>query len=229
MKKSVTLYCFTPLVTLITFIIEVVIGIGVLIRYRHSLFGRVAALLIFFLSFFQISEYMVCGTNEFYPWSMAGWVCITFLPVFGLHLTSLLTKKTWWVSIGYVAAVMFAIYFVCAGQLFSEVNCPGNFVQYIFVSPILGFLYSLFYAWFLLLALGKLLWYYRRGGPAQSIIGWFIAGYFAFMTPTAFVYILLPAPLDSFPSVFCGFAVLFALVIAAKLLPAYESLQKNKK
>jgi len=226
-SKSTTLYCFTPMVTLMTFMIEGILGLMAMYRYRHTLFGKLAVWLIFFLAFFQISEYLVCGTSQFYPWSTIGWICITFLPAIGLHMTSLLTKKTWWVSFGYLMSLIFTIYFVSVGQPFSAVDCPGNFVHYIFESALLGFIYPIYYAWFLLLALVRLGGYYLQGGPTKTIIGWFIGGYFSFMIPTTLVYIILPAPLESFPSVFCGFAVLLALIMVVKILPAYEDLNKK--
>ncbi len=224
-----TFYCFTPMVTLITFLIEVALGIFALSRYRHTLFGRLAILLIAFLSIFQLSEYMVCSSNTNLPWATIGWVSITFLPVLGLHLTELLTRKTLWVKTGYLVATVFSVMFIGAGQLFNTVSCPGNFVQYISSSAAMINAYPYYYGLFILLAVGKIIQAYLRGGPARGTIGWFLLGYAFFITPTILVYVILPVPLSAFPSIFCGFAVLLAFILARKVLPGYHALTDSER
>lgn len=227
MRKNTMLYCFTPLVTLTTFFIEASLGLVALARYRHTLFGRLSVLIMFFLSIFQFSEYMVCNNSTSLPWTVIGWVSITFLPVLGLHATSLITRKTPWTIVGYIIAVGFAVLFVSSRELFTSVACPGNYVRFLTSSSVLHDFYAPYYMFFILLAIGKLIRYHRLDTSVRAVIHWFLIGYASFILPTLFVYVLFPAPLESFPSVFCGFAVLLALILAGKVLPLYHTIFDN--
>jgi hypothetical protein len=215
-------------VTLITFALEVAFGLFAFLRFRHTLFGRLSILLIFFLSIFQLSEYMLCSNGTSLPWATVGWVSITFLPVLGLHLAALLTRKTSWLKVGYLLATIFSLLFIGSGQLFTSVSCPGNYVQFISSSIAMNNVYPLYYGLFIFMSTAKLLQYSFWGGIYRTTIIWFIIGYVCFIVPTMLVYVFLPAPMASFPSVFCGFAVLLAFILARKVLPHYHAILENE-
>ena len=54
-ERSVTLYCFTPGVSLATFFIETIFALYVAFRYKMSAFGRLSALLLLLLGTFQLA------------------------------------------------------------------------------------------------------------------------------------------------------------------------------
>jgi protein-S-isoprenylcysteine O-methyltransferase Ste14 len=54
-----------------------------------------------------------------------------------------------------------------------------------------------------------------------------IVGYLVFLIPTAIAYSINPATRRGIPSIMCGFAVLFALILALYLLPRANKLAKR--
>lgn len=222
MKRPVVLYCFTPLVTLVTFLIETALGAYALVRYRHTAFGKLSALLILLLGVFQFSEYMICKTGQPGFWTQLGWVSITLLPIIGYHLVTMISGKSRWVPTGYLMAAFFSAAILLDPAAASDVTCPGNYVNFASAIPVYGSAYALYYFWFIFFAAARLAQIGWKTGPQRQLVKWFFAGYAAFMLPAFVVYVLLPAPDEAFPSVLCGFAVFLALIVAGKVLPLYH-------
>ncbi len=86
--KQNTLFCFSPPVMTATFIIELVLLVLVVLRYKLNTTTRLIAAALFCLAFFQLCEYFVCGGLGVNAnvWSRLGFVAITTLPPIGLHI-----------------------------------------------------------------------------------------------------------------------------------------------
>lgn len=227
-SRTTTLYCFTPFVTLLTFVVEAFLGLVALVKYRRTEFGRLCAFLIALLAIFQLSEFVICQERDVIMWVMIGWVSITFIPVIGLHAISLVTERTAWLLPGYAIAAGFSLIFVALPGFVNSATCTGNYVSFSFSSSIFHPLYTIFYFGYLLLGMIMLAQAWERRKKERELFRWFLIGYTSFMVPTFIVYVLTPAPREAFPSVFCGFAVFLAIVAVGKILPLAQKYGKAK-
>jgi len=226
LKKKTDFYCFTPEVMIGTFIFEIAAAIFVLLRYKISRFSLIAVALLVSLAAFQIVEYQICADSS-HPliWAKIGFVAITLLPVLGLYLISLVTKKKHFLNAGYLVAGFFLLYFAFSQQGITEVVCGGNYVIFN-GSGTLYWLYGLYYFSFLVLAIWEAvekMLEIKRDPAAEKILFWIIVGYLSFLIPAGLVYFFFDVSTSALPSIMCGFAILFALILILKILPAYNA------
>lgn len=225
-KQSRTQFnCFSPPVMLATFIIEIVLAAYAIWRYKLDIVSRLATAMLVSLAVFQLSEYFVCGgvgmTAE--HWSRLGYACITMLPPLGLHLMHVLAGKRQrgMVYAAYATAVGFIAFFLLYADAFTGYQCTGNYV--IFQLAVgSGSTYGLYYYGWLSAAL---ILGYRWSKPVQVLrqqrqaIRALAVGYLVFLIPTAIANTVKPETRLGIPSIMCGFAVIFALILALYILP----------
>ena len=228
-NKSVTLYCFTPLATLITFFIEILLAIYVLFKYKMSPFVRISTLILVLLGLFQFSEYAICKIGFQELFTKIGYGLITPLPALVLHLVGIATKKNIWIAIGiigYILASLFLFVIFFVPNILVSTICSGKFL--IFTVP--STFYTIYrYYYFGLLALGLfiLVLHILKKSPKSKLYIWMILGYGSFIVPTFALYIIKKFNPFGFPSVMCGFAVLFAITLAFKILPLQKIIEKK--
>lgn len=225
---STQLNCFSPPVMLATFAIETVLALYTLWRYKLDSFARLAVAMLGFLALFQLSEYFVCGgmglTAE--HWARTGYVAITMLPPLGLHMLYLIMKRPGrrLVYAAYASAAAFIAFFLGYGDAFTGYQCTGNYVIFQLATHS-GMLYGMYYyGW--LLAVLVLGWRWtQRLKPTKanlpSILGAraLMVGYLVFLVPTAIANTVKPETRRGIPSIMCGFAVLFAVILTVYILP----------
>jgi len=216
-----------------TFVIEVTLAVYVLWRYKLNPVTRLVALLLICLGTFQAAEFMVCRgmPGHALAWARVGYVAITLLPPLGLHLATVLAgvRQRVLIMSAYGAAAAFIVFFGFIGGALNGDACLGNYVIFN-VAPGSGFLFGLYY--YVWLAIGGVAsWRMARDHPAaRPALYSLVAGYLAFIIPTATVNFLSHDTLQGIPSIMCGFAVLLALVLAFRVLPAYtRTHSKGKK
>lgn len=219
--------CFSPPVMLATFLIEMALAGLMLWRYKMNNAARIIVVALVCLATFQLAEYFVCGGVGPVGWSRIGYVAITALPPLGLHLMYVLAgKKKYKLPIfAYVTMVGFMIYFVAIESAFRGQECTGNYVIFQLgerASIMYGFYY---YGWLLAaLSLG-MRWVGQLQGVVKEIkirrrtIKALMIGYAVFLVPTAVANSINPETRRGIPSIMCGFAVLFALILALYILP----------
>lgn len=223
-QKELKLYCFSPPVMLATFVIEIVAALYVTTRYRANTTQRLAVIILMLLAIFQLAEYNVCGRLGISSdvWSRLGYVAITMLPAFGLHLTYSLAKKSpgKLVIVGYTTAGLFASLFAFGG-VFENHMCGGNYVIFQLRNPIGGMFFAYYYTLLftaifaaLKFSKAKRISQHRRDALVSHVMG-----YALFMIPSSLAMILFPETAAALPSVMCGFAVLYALVLTFVVLP----------
>ncbi len=220
-QNKLKFYCFTPEVAFATFVIELMLAGFVLYRYGLNKFTNVIILILFFLGAFQFAEFMICAGGDSVFWTKAGTISTTMLPALGLHLVSLLTKKTLLVQAGYAFAFLLigAVLFL---NLPFNSACTGKFVVLMF-DDLFKFSFYFYYAVFLLIALWMLLknW-------SKSVIFWVFAAYLSFIIPGLLVYFFIAVTRTAFPSIMCGFAIFCALILAFKVMPEISKKHKKK-
>jgi hypothetical protein len=230
-KQAVQLNCFSSPVMLATFAVETVLAIYSVWRYKLDALGRLVVASLVTLGFFQLAEFHVCtGAGGFSPadWSRAGFVAITLLPPLGLHILYVLTKRkaSWLVGLAYTSMAAFVGYFLFASEAFQGYACTGNYVIFqIGNGPAVAYgLY--YYGWLLTAMLLGVKWGQQleehTGKEARTrldAVKGLIIGYLVFLIPTALANSVNPESRRGIPSVMCGFAVLFALILTFYILP----------
>lgn len=222
-KNSLVLYCFSPPVMAATFLIEIILAIYVLIRYKLNDRSRIIVAILVCLAGFQLAEYYVCTQNaNAYSASRAGFVLITLLPALGFYLMSLLTKplsrKSTIILVSVTAIV--ASYFLLVPQVFNNYECTGNYVIFQIGAWQIR-LFSLFYFSLIFLSAEKGIRFLRTKLTKEKArpVQWLLAGYAAFILPVAVMIIIQPKIFSALPSVLCGFAVALALILALRVAP----------
>lgn len=224
--RSLTLACFSPQVILATFVVEASLGIYALWKYRKTAYGKVAAALLLFLSGFQLSELYICGGGASEFWTRFGYVCTAFLPALGIDYIERVTQKKIYTVFAYATAVAFALIIAFYPGLFPLSTCTGMFVA--FATDYSGFdiVYPLYYLTALFLGIG-LAAVAREKTNLKQVMNWILVAYASFMVPTMFVYLYYAITFSAFSSILCGFAILFALVFSAKVLPLTSKLKPS--
>jgi hypothetical protein len=149
-----------------------------------------------------------------------GYVSITLLPALGMHLIATLAHKSVkpLVIAAYGSAAAYAVYFVAYGGMAISHMCAPNYT--IFDLSGNGYLfYGLYYYGWLLLTAGLAAYWARQQPKKATLLRWMVAGYAVFIVPTSIANIIDPATMRAIPSIMCGFAILFALILALRILP----------
>jgi hypothetical protein len=224
--KNNTFFCFSPPVMLATFILEFSLALYAVYRYHLNEVGKLIVAALVSLGIFQIAEYFVCGGYGLSgnTWSRIGYVAITALPVLGFHMMLAINKsssnKILMFAYGSMAAFM--AYFLLASTAFTGYQCTGNYVIFqIGQTP--AIVYGMFYYGWLLAALVLGVKYLtskiKQLKEIRNMTKALMIGYGVFLIPTALAYTVNPATRSGIPSIMCGFAVLFALILAFYILP----------
>lgn len=226
-KKPEGLLCFSPPAMLATFIIEIVLAIYTLIRYKMTTIVRLAAAILALLAVFQLAEFSVCGRSNTsaLAWSRVGYVAITLLPPLALHLVLAIKNKSprFLLWLAYGTSLGFALFFGLSSQAFAGHVCAGNYAIFQLVHPLGGYYFAYYYGW-LLLGIGLSL--YLTINAKQRIreaLVLQVFGYLSFLLPTGIVNAVNPQTISGIPSVMCGFAVIYAIILALGIVPITQS------
>ncbi len=217
-----TLFCFSPPVMIATFAIEALLLVYTLVRYRTSQTGRIIASLLVCLAIFQFAEYQVCGVNASVAnWSRVGYVAIALLPALGLHLVTEIAgrKSRAIVGAGYASSIMFAGAFAFDTAAFVGHACAGNYAIFQLSDPYGDLFFAYYYA-LLIAGIVMSLRYSRTAKPdIRKALTFQVIGYLSFILPTGMVNALNPQTFAGIPSIMCGFAVIYALVLVFGIAP----------
>ncbi|HEU4914822.1 MAG TPA: hypothetical protein VFT16_05505 [Candidatus Saccharimonadales bacterium] len=220
--KKNTLYCFSPPVMIATFAIETLLFVYTMIRYRLSPLGRIVGATLVCLAAFQFAEYQVCGNATAQAsWSRVGFVAITLLPAMGIHMIQEISGRGSRLITGggYAASIAFAGLFGLNTTAFAGHVCAGNYAVFQLASPIGGLYFTYYYA-LLLLGIGVAWYYSDKVKPRiRKALYLQIAGYVSFILPTSVINMINPRTLEGVPSIMCGFAVTYALILVFGIVP----------
>jgi NADH:ubiquinone oxidoreductase subunit 6 (subunit J) len=119
----------------------------------------------------------------------------------------------------------FIAYFMHYHAAFIGYKCTGNYVIFqIGARPALA--YATYYYGWLLTAIGMgVVWANelqaagKRAKPRLQMVQALIIGYLVFLVPTTISNSVSPATRSGIPSIMCGFAVLFAIILTMYILP----------
>lgn len=228
-ESKLRLYCFSPPVMLATFLIEIVFAIYVVWRYKMTATTRLITSILACLATFQAAEFAVCGQLGFEGnvLSRVGYGAITLLPPLGIHLAHSIAGKKSGLIVGaaYASAAGFLTYFVFMTGAITGQTCYANYAVFN-THEASAMLYSLYYYGWLLVGT-FLSWQWAAGAQKhiKTALYALSLGYVSFIVPTTVVNIIDPSTISGIPSIMCGFAVILAFVLVAKVAP--ESLQQK--
>lgn len=210
---------------LATLVIELALAIYTLIRHKMTPVVRVAAALLVLLALFQLAEYNVCGqTDTTLLWSRIGYVAITLLPPLALHLIYLIAKRKsrLLVWLAYGTGLAFAAAFGFSATAFAGHVCAGNYAIFQLARP-LGDLYFAYYYTWLFLGISLCLYLGVQSDlRIRKALNLQAFGYLSFLLPTGIVNTLNPRTISGIPSIMCGFAVIYAVILALGIVPIVQ-------
>ena len=224
-KKRSTFFCFSPLVMLVTMLIEFGAALYVLWRYHMSVMTRIVVAMLLSLGAFQAAEFAICGSSIIGTpnlWSRLGYGAITLLPPLGIHLIVVIAGKSkqlkYLVGFGYLSAAAFIGYFVFATQAISGQTCYANYAVFDTHAGATT-LYSLYYYGWLAIGTAMALYYAVLLPKYAVALRGLAIGYLSFVLPTVTVNIINPETIAGIPSIMCGFAVILALLLVGRVSP----------
>jgi len=211
---------------LATFIIEIALAFYTFFRFRLSKFAQLTTLMLVLFAVFQLSEYQICSNNYTLTWARVGFVAITLLPILGLHLINLVNNKTHFLKLGYILSILFIFSYLFAPNVITNANCGGNYIIFRVSTPV-SWLYGFYYFGFLILAIWEIIEQLielklTNARSEKDLLYWIAVGYISFLFPMGIIYILSPSARAAVPSIMCGFAVIFALILTLRVVPLYH-------
>lgn len=229
-KYTNKLYCFSPPVMIATFMIEVGLLTYVVVRHKMTPLTRLVAALLAFLALFQLAEYNVCGGLLGFnaeTWSRIGYVSITALPPLAFHLIVLAAKagRRWqpFVALGYGVALGWAVFFTMAPSAFDGHACAGNYAIFQIGHSAGRYYFGYYYLW-LLAGIAACIYFARSDDrTTRNIMLLQLTGYLSFLLPTAIANTVNPSTTRGIPSIMCGFAVIYALILAFYIVPQFKA------
>ncbi len=228
-KNNGTFFCFSPPVMMATFLIEVGLIFYTFARFKMNATTRLAAGLLFFLAMFQLAEYNVCGGLGLHSgtWARVGFVAITMLPPICIHFIQSIAGKpiSTITKLAYGNALIWTGLFMMP-DAFNNYACGGNYVIFKLAGGIGGWYFAYYYAW-LFVGIALALYYSQNANVrVRRALLLQVVGYLSFLFPTMVINTLNPTTVSGLPSIMCGFAVFFALIIALGILPSLQPKQK---
>ncbi len=225
-RNRTTLACFSPPVILATFLIEAALSVHAVWKYRKSVFGRLAAVLLALLAVFQFAELSVCYGGSSNWAAKLAFVAISYLPIIGIDFALRISGRKWFMGAGYAIATAISLLIVVMPEAVHIEQCTGRFVGFNTGVPGLDTVYELYYLSTLLMGVWIILEELRnKKSPHRRILLWLLAGYAAFMVPAFGLYAAAIVTNRSFPSVLCGFAIFLALILSFRVLPLSKKLK----
>lgn len=220
-----------------TFGIEIACAVYTVWRYKLNSVTRLAALTLICLAVFQLAEFNVCegafGMSSL-DWARVGYVAITLLPPFGIHLILRMSgrmRRTSWIIIGalYTIATVFAAFFLFSHHGMASSECMGNYVIFA-IMPSAVKIYGLYYYGIVIggTILAVVLAQQTKAKNLRVALYSMAVGYLAFLIPTTTANVIDPSTMAGIPSIMCGFAVIFALIMTFVTLPRWQKAKGRK-
>ncbi|MFQ5475267.1 MAG: histidine kinase N-terminal 7TM domain-containing protein [Candidatus Nanoarchaeia archaeon] len=216
--------CFSPHVSLATAVIEFVLGSIILFKYRKSLVAFFSSIMVFLLGTYQFTEFMVCTSGDPILWSSVGFATYTLLPVLALHFMIRLTGEKVYAPFLYLPAIYYGLMPLLTKSFILSASCHTVFISVqntLFVTRGVGFfLYNVYYFGYLILACYLLWKKYKieKNKKQQDLYVLLFAAIIVMTLPPVFLFLVFPAFKIVFPSLYCEFAVLFAIMAFAAVI-----------
>lgn len=226
------LYCFSPLVMALTVMVELALLLQVIVTRKKTFVTLLAGGILLCLAIFQGAEYAICETGfSKYVSAQIGLIAITALPPLGVHLVQRISgKKANFITYLAYASMFVWWYSFLFGAPMQSQSCGGNYVVLKFNAGY-GQAYFVYYYWWMLvgmlvgayeLALGK-----QPKNIRYALVAYAL-GYLSFIVPATVIWLTVDSAREGLPSIMCGFAVVFALILGLYVVPKVEERKQKK-
>ncbi|MFA5842975.1 MAG: hypothetical protein WC882_04915 [Candidatus Gracilibacteria bacterium] len=216
--------CFTPKVSFITAAIEFFTGAYIYFTAKRTTAVKILVIFLYALGMYQFSEFMLCSTEQKMLWAKIGFLSYHLLPALGLdfvvHITRNKPSPLWLSFLIYLPTIVFGIFALLAPNFIAEASCGTFFVtiKHLFYREIGGIVLMTIYWWYyfgyiaissilLLLALNQ-----KHEKAWHNIYLYTLLAVLLSLLPAFIFIVVLPSLRVIFPSVYCHFALLFALL-----------------
>jgi hypothetical protein len=220
--------CFSPVISLITAIVEFAVAGYILTNYKTKT-SKLWALFIIVLGIYQLTEFLMCNFGTFF--ARIGFIAYTILPALGLHFFIILSKRTskrkFTRVIFYIPWIIFSTVALFAPNFIISKSCTLIFenVRTLFFNfqenIILTILYLSYYFGFIFFA--SLMAFRDIKKEKNKLIkknyGLAVLAIMISLIAALILIIIFPFLGVMFPSVYCEFAVVFTIfaIIAVRL------------
>jgi hypothetical protein len=212
-----------------TIVVELVLALFTFIKVKKSALKNIALATLVLLAFFQAAEFAVCqslnGIDGLFV-SRLGFVAITLLPPLGIHIINIIAgrKRNWSTFAAYILAGSFIVYFLVVPSSINDSICSGNYVIFR-LAETASLAYGAYYFTLLgcLLALSAYLAMSQKNKKKRRALWWMLFGALGFLIPTGIAYFIFPDSYSGMPSIMCGFAVIYAIVLSLRVVPLASS------
>lgn len=216
------IFCFSPPIMLATLIFEFSAAVYTVVRYKMNAVSRLVTSILITLGLFQLSEYMICGGLglSHAQWAKFGYVTTALLPAFGIHLILAISeqKNIKLLASFYGTAAVFILYYLFDTSALSGPECYANYAVF-YSHGLMSQLFSLYYFCGLLINF-FLARRFSIGLPTKRrALRSIMVGGAIFVIPTYFFNVIDPTTVQAIPSIMCGFAVVFAIILVTVVLP----------
>lgn len=212
--------CFTPLISLITAIIEFSLAIILFTFFKKTTLRNFFGAIIIILGFYQFTEFMLCIGNAPFLWAAIGFSFYSILPSLALHASIRFTKKKANIPLIYLVPSIAIITALFAKGFITSAECSRFFVTVATIfhststlSTIAMTIYSTYYFGFIILAILILYLDYieQKNKIKKEIEIVETSGILLMAFPTFILIVLFPALGIMFPSVLCAFAIFVSI------------------
>lgn len=193
---------------------------------------RLVAATLALLAIFQMAEYQVCGHGTSVSTaSRIGFIAITVLPAVGIHLINTVAGRKWqpvvWTS--YAAAAGFVGFFAFSKSAFANYACAGNYVIFHLIPRRGGEFFAYYYSLLIVGIFMALYFAATAGEKSRKALLYLVFGFLSFLLPVGIVNALKPETINGIPSIMCGFAVIYAIVLVFEVAPLKLHIRENLK
>ena len=211
--------CFTPQVSIATAIIELIIACIIFLRFKKSKIAKWIALFVLLLGFYQFTEFMLCTSENVQLWGRLGFITYSILPALGLHLTFNYIKHKIKKLFIYLPMIVFILIAVFDSNFIIQGYCSQFFVSvehYFALTEHWSatLIYWGYYFGYITLMLGLLLNEFRNEkneARARNHL-LILLTIILVITPPLILVNIFPSLNIAFPSVYCQFALIYAVV-----------------
>jgi len=204
-----------------TFAVEFGLLLYTLWRYKLNALTRLVAATLVLLAAFQFAEYHVCQGMDGNFYSRVGFVAITFLPPLGIHIVHAISgrgsKLLVWLA--YLSGTALAATFALSSSAFQSNVCAGNYAVFQLAPDLGGTFFAYYYFWLILGIIQSLYFSVSASKKIREALTFQVFGYLSFILPTGIVNAMHPETIRGIPSIMCGFAVIYALILVFAITP----------
>ena len=209
--------CFTPLISLTTFIIEFIVASYLIFFRKKSVANLGFGILIYVLGLYQLWEFLICSTGTPAIWAKAAFITYTFLPAIGLHFVMRYLRKHHSQTLIYTPPIVFSLLALFTEGFVIYAGCTKLFVK---ISTILSnqtwligvyltyyFAYIVYLIILLIQRIPK-----EKNKKKKKIEKMILTGVLVSLVPAMILLVIFPSLNILFASVYCEFSVLFTIL-----------------